>query len=113
MSPDNDDLGICAVCGSTAADRGRRTPLENFVADAGLLVGQAMAASPAPAETMEAHADGRVTARLIFDERRAVVAVGIEHIDGGTVPLGTYDLSTGELIPAGPDGSPDGDAGRW
>jgi hypothetical protein len=106
MSDDDrptDDLGLCPVCGAT--DRDRRTPLENFVADAGLLSGQALAAHSMAAELDEGVADGRVTTWLRFDSRRAVVTVGVEHVEGGMVPVGHYDLHTGTLTPVGPDPS--------
>jgi hypothetical protein len=101
--PLDDDLGLCPVCGAT--DRDRRTPLENLVADAGLLSGQALAAHSMAAELEEARIDGRVTTWLRIDLRRAVVTVGVEHAEGGMVPVGYYDLLSGGLTPAGPDPS--------
>jgi hypothetical protein len=98
-----DDLGLCPVCGAT--DRDRRAPLENFVADVGLLTGLALASHSMAEELGQAFTDGRVTAWLRFDQRRAVVTVGVEHVEGGMVPVGYYDLHTGELTPAGPDPS--------
>lgn len=86
-----DDLGICPVCRSTAAEREANTPPQVLRDHAGLVAGDVVAAHPQSAEILEALATRAFSTFVTITGADARVTVGLVRlVDNVVWQLGEF-----------------------